>query len=182
MIERASPRNLPAGLQLRQAAAPCYRPAADSCQKYPRETLCGAGTERHASGRQALAATRSARSNDPATTLGGHARSETVAPFADKFGWLIGTLHLFDYRGVRPFLVLPGFVLLGGTGTGRPICATTKAPGGRPERAAAYRKRPTGSQPRGTVAREGTGRASRKGEGRRSGPQMRVRDRQTACR
>jgi hypothetical protein len=27
-----------------------------------------------------------------------------VTTLADKLGWLIGTLHLFKHRGVRPFL------------------------------------------------------------------------------
>jgi hypothetical protein len=44
--------------------------------------------------------------DDLAATGGRHARTETVAALADKLGGLIGALHLFQYRGVRPFLGL----------------------------------------------------------------------------
>ena len=57
-------------------------------------------------GGQPLAAARAARSDHAPAALGGHAGTETVPPFADELRGLIGTLHLSDYRGVRPFLVL----------------------------------------------------------------------------
>jgi hypothetical protein len=44
--------------------------------------------------------------NDLAAAGGRHPRTETVAALADKLGGLIGALHLFQYRGVRPFLGL----------------------------------------------------------------------------
>jgi hypothetical protein len=44
--------------------------------------------------------------DDLAATSGRHARTETVTALADKLGGLIGALHLFQYRGVRPFLDL----------------------------------------------------------------------------
>jgi len=49
------------------------------------------------------------RGDDPATALGSHARTETVTTLTDELGWLIGALHLFQYRGVRPFLMLSLF-------------------------------------------------------------------------
>jgi hypothetical protein len=56
--------------------------------------------------RKTLAALRAAGSDDLAATLRGHARTEAVATLANKLGWLVGTLHLFKHRGVRPFLNL----------------------------------------------------------------------------
>jgi hypothetical protein len=80
-----------------------------------------------------------------------------VAPLADELGWLIGAFHLFYYRGVRPFLVLLRPGLLGpayarGIRADRPFGATKNAPGGRPERAAAYRNMVSGSQPAAKAA------------------------------
>ncbi|MHC2299364.1 hypothetical protein ACVJBD_003570 [Rhizobium mongolense] len=57
-------------------------------------------------GRKTLAATRAAGNDDLAAALGSHTRTETVAALADKLRWLVGTLHLFKHRGVRPFLNL----------------------------------------------------------------------------
>jgi len=54
--------------------------------------------------RKTLAALRAAGNDDLAATFCGHARTETVATLANKLGWLVGTLHLFKHRGVRPFL------------------------------------------------------------------------------
>jgi hypothetical protein len=59
-----------------------------------------------ASSRKALAALGAAGRDDLAATLGSHARTEAVAALADKLRWLVGTLHLFKHRGVRPFLSL----------------------------------------------------------------------------
>ena len=56
--------------------------------------------------RKTLAALRAAAGDDLAATLGRHARTEAVATLANKLGWLVGTLHLFKHRGVRPFLNL----------------------------------------------------------------------------
>ena len=81
---------------------------AGSCQKDRQRISRRSPAGNHASGRQSLAAARTARGDDAAAALGGHAGAETVAPLADELGWLIGALHLFDYRGVRPFLVLFG--------------------------------------------------------------------------
>jgi hypothetical protein len=47
------------------------------------------------SGAQPLAAAVAAGCDDAATTLGGHASTETVPALADEFGRLVGTLHLF---------------------------------------------------------------------------------------
>jgi hypothetical protein len=47
------------------------------------------------SGAEPLAAAVAASCDDAATTLGGHASTETVPAFADEFGRLVGTLHLF---------------------------------------------------------------------------------------
>jgi hypothetical protein len=55
-------------------------------------------------GRKTLAAAATASGKNRATALGGHTGTEAVATLADKLGWLIGTLHLFKHRGVRPFL------------------------------------------------------------------------------
>jgi len=55
-------------------------------------------------GRKTLAAAATASGKNRAAALGSHARTETVTTLADKLGWLIGTLHLFKHRGVRPFL------------------------------------------------------------------------------
>jgi hypothetical protein len=57
-------------------------------------------------GRKTLAATGAAGNDDLAAALRRHARTEAVATLADKLGWLVGTLHLFKHRGVRPFLSL----------------------------------------------------------------------------
>ena len=72
--------------------------------------FCGRQFARHllsgnpALGRETLAALRAAGSDDLAATLRRHARTEAVATLANKLGWLVGTLHLFKHRGVRPFL------------------------------------------------------------------------------
>src|SRR5205814_8119897 len=42
-----------------------------------------------------LAAAIAASCDDTAATLGGHAGTEAVPAFADEFGRLVGTLHLF---------------------------------------------------------------------------------------
>jgi hypothetical protein len=55
-------------------------------------------------GRKTLAAAVTASGKNRTAALGGHARTEAVATLADKLGWLVGTLHLFKHRGVRPFL------------------------------------------------------------------------------
>jgi hypothetical protein len=47
------------------------------------------------SGAEPLAAAIAAGCDDAATTLGGHAGTEAVPAFADEFGRLVGTLHLF---------------------------------------------------------------------------------------
>ncbi len=57
-------------------------------------------------GAEPLAAAVAAGGDDATTTLGGHTGTETVPALADEFGRLVGTLHLFKYRGVRPFLIL----------------------------------------------------------------------------
>lgn len=126
------------------------RPAG-SCRSELQRKLPHRPAERPVSGRKTLATARAARCDYPAAALGGHARAEAVAPLADELGWLIGALHLFDYRGVRPFLVqlrpgLLGPVYARGIRADLPFGATTNAPGGRPERAAAYRNMVSGSQ------------------------------------
>lgn len=63
-------------------------------------------TLRPKSGRDPGASAGATGSNDTAATLGCHASAEAVTAFANEFGRLISTLHLFDYRGVRPFLIL----------------------------------------------------------------------------
>ena len=63
--------------------------------------------------RESLAAACTASGDDLAAADGRDARTEAVAPLANKLGWLIGTLHLFQCRGVRPFL---------GLQAGRPDC------------------------------------------------------------
>jgi len=74
--------------------------------------FCGRQFARHllsgnpALGRETLATLRAAGSDDLAATLRRHARTEAVATLANKLGWLVGTLHLFKHRGVRPFLNL----------------------------------------------------------------------------
>ena len=123
------------------------RPAG-SCQKDRQRISRRSPAGNHASGRQAIAAARTARGDDAAAALGGHAGAETVAPLADELGWLIGALHLFDYRGVRPFLVLFREQELNVR-----FRATAKAPGGRSERAAAYRNVGCGSQLRREAGR-----------------------------
>jgi|HigsolmetaGSP11D_1036233.scaffolds.fasta_scaffold07351_2 hypothetical protein len=57
-------------------------------------------------GRQALAATRATGGENLAATVGRHAGTEAMTALADEFGGLIGALHLFEYRGVRPFFIL----------------------------------------------------------------------------
>jgi len=47
------------------------------------------------SGAEPLAAAVAASRDDAAATLGGHAGTEAVPTFADEFGRLVGTLHLF---------------------------------------------------------------------------------------
>ena len=61
------------------------------------------------SGAEARAAAGAAGGDDLAATLGGHACAEAMTALADELGGLIGALHLFQYRGVRPFLDLNGF-------------------------------------------------------------------------
>lgn len=97
------------------------------------------------SGRQALAATVAACGNDAAAALGGHARTETVTALADEFRGLIGALHLFEYRGVRPFFVLS---LMNRSVSDRTMGTKTIAPDGRPKRGRAYRKKARRSQSR----------------------------------
>lgn len=58
------------------------------------------------SGGQTLAAAVAACRDDGTTTLGGHAGAESMAALANELGRLIGALHLFEYRGVRPFFIL----------------------------------------------------------------------------
>lgn len=67
---------------------------------------CSRNTKVRGLGRKTLAAAIAAGSDDVAAALGGHAGTETVAALANKLGGLISALHLFDYRGVRPFLYL----------------------------------------------------------------------------
>jgi hypothetical protein len=47
------------------------------------------------SGAEPLATAVAAGCDDATTTLGGHAGTKTVPTFADEFGRLVGTLHLF---------------------------------------------------------------------------------------
>ena len=90
------------------------------------------------SGAEALAAARAARCYDLAAAGGCHARAETVTPLTDEFGWLISTLHLFQYRGVRPFLGLSRGSRSGALSQAAPMREKTVA--GRGARAcAAYR-------------------------------------------
>ncbi len=56
--------------------------------------------------RQAIAAACAASCDDLAATFGCHTRTETMATLANKLRGLVGTLHLFKHRGVRPFLSL----------------------------------------------------------------------------
>src|SRR5690606_16286464 len=58
-------------------------------------------------GGERLAAARAARGGQAPVALGGQAGAEAGPLFADELRGLIGTLPLSDYRGVRPFLVLP---------------------------------------------------------------------------
>jgi len=55
-------------------------------------------------GRKTLAAAAAASGKNRTAALGSHTGTEAVAALADKLGWLVGTLHLFKHRGVRPFL------------------------------------------------------------------------------
>src|SRR5690606_28814262 len=64
-----------------------------------------AGTPRR-SGGQPLAAAIATGGNDDTATLGCHARAEAMTALTHELGRLIGTLHFFKYRGVRPFLGL----------------------------------------------------------------------------
>jgi hypothetical protein len=58
------------------------------------------------SGGQTLATAIAACRHDAATTLGGHAGAKSVTALSNELGRLIGALHLFEYRGVRPFFIL----------------------------------------------------------------------------
>jgi len=58
-------------------------------------SLAGGRQRGSSSGGKPLAATIAASGDHTATTLGGHASTETVPALADEFGRLIGTLHLF---------------------------------------------------------------------------------------
>ena len=83
------------------------------------------------SSRQPLAAAGPAGGDHATAALGGHACAKAMAALANEFRGLIGALHLFKYRGVRPFFIL--------SITNRSIQDRSKthdcAPGGRPERA-----------------------------------------------
>src|SRR5262245_1529410 len=57
-------------------------------------------------GAEPLAAAVAAGCDDAAAALGGHAGTEAVTALPHEFGGLIGALHLFEYRGVRPFFIL----------------------------------------------------------------------------
>src|SRR5690606_39852451 len=50
------------------------------------------------SGRKPLAAATTARGDDAAAGLRGHARAEAMATLTDELRRLIGALHLFEYR------------------------------------------------------------------------------------
>lgn len=58
------------------------------------------------SGGKTLATACAASGNYATAARGGHTCTETVATLANKLGGLIGALHLFKYRGVRPFFIL----------------------------------------------------------------------------
>jgi hypothetical protein len=44
--------------------------------------------------------------DDLAAAGGCHAGAEAMTAGPHKLGWLVGALHLFKHRGVRPFLIL----------------------------------------------------------------------------
>jgi hypothetical protein len=94
---------------------------------------------------QTLAAAGAAGSDDLLASLGGHARTETVAALADEFGRLVGALHLFNTAACGP-----SWIAVSSDEEHRPVIhATTVAPRPGPERGAAYRKiaRPSQSMP-----------------------------------
>src|SRR4051794_990595 len=79
-----------------RAAAALRTPRAAARNSGRRRSRTRSGPEgacAEGSGREALAATRPARSDDLAAADGCHARTETVPPFAHEAAWLIGTLH-----------------------------------------------------------------------------------------
>jgi hypothetical protein len=57
-------------------------------------------------GRELLAAARAAGCDDLAAACGCHAGAKAMTAGSHELGGLVGALHLFKYRGVRPFLVL----------------------------------------------------------------------------
>ncbi len=92
----------PHGKELGPLAQPLWslgNPPARRHQSIP--VMC-----RPESGRNPGASASAACCHDTAAAFGCHAGAKAVTAFANEFGRLISTLHLFDYRGVRPFLIL----------------------------------------------------------------------------
>ena len=94
-------------------------------------------------GGEPLAAAIAASCDDATTAFGSHASTETMTALTDEFGWLVGTLHLFLYRGVRPFLVLSH---CNRSLAGLASTQSETAPEARTERVRAYRKKVLRSQ------------------------------------
>ena len=58
------------------------------------------------SGRKLFTAMGAAGCDDLAAAGGRHAGAEAMTACPHELGWLVGALHLFKHRGVRPFLIL----------------------------------------------------------------------------
>lgn len=99
---------------------------------------------RSRSGGEALAATAAACCDDIAAALGGHARAETMPALADEFGWLIGTLHLFNTAGCGPSCVCHFVTGAGFAGLSWTQCKMRRTDGRK--RVRAYRKKALRSQ------------------------------------
>ncbi|UUP18483.1 hypothetical protein NTH_02966 [Nitratireductor thuwali] len=87
-------------------SARLVRRAGKVCGASPVDGPVNAPAPRPHLGGKPLAAPVAARRNDTAATGGSHARAEAMPALADDFRGLICALHLFKYRGVRPFLGL----------------------------------------------------------------------------
>ncbi|MBB5575121.1 hypothetical protein GGD50_003750 [Rhizobium paranaense] len=83
---------------------PAFQPPDSLCWSFIRQFARHLYRAFRPLGRKTLATAVTASGENRAAALGSHARTETVTTLADKLGWLIGTLHLFKHRGVRPFL------------------------------------------------------------------------------
>lgn len=122
-------------------------------------------------GGEPLAAAVAASGDHATTTLGGHAGTKAVPTLADEFGRLVGALHLFKYRGVRPF-----FILSLDEQERSPACSRAKriAPDQGPERERAYMEKVPRSQLRALLeARPASPSPDIRLAGRNAGPKNR---------